>query len=760
MSFSNSFDIYRDNVSDGMLEYIARQLGLSAPAVNAVGIGWYPKEDTWVLPERDKRGDIIGLTYRRDNGFKFMAKGSKRGLTYPCVHDGASVGTRKPEWVRVREAGVTCPICGKDDWCRVSPDDPNNPSAALCSRIRDGCKREISENNYLHIIDIKRNALLTGSTSALPESDLPILIVEGATDVMAAASLGFVAVGRPSAKGGIAELIEMPLTGRTVIVLGENDAGAGAEGMEKAYLSLKDSIKDLSKLMPPTGIKDLRTWVQGGLTAEEFLSYAEANRQTEHRDPDMLPDDIAYNIAALFVSKNHTHNGVPALKSYGGKWYHWYNGRYRELDFDILRGQLYRFLESKKYIRPTKNGVEVSPYKATRAKVGDILDAFNAWAPVKESPPVWTGNDIEDRPKLSDLILFKNGMLDVGEYMKGNIVLHDPDPQLFSIDCIPYDYDPDAKSKLCETFLQDTFSGDEGSIELAKQWLGYNLVPDTSLEKMMLYTGRPRSGKSTLIDMMVNMLGKGRCCSTDFTSLASPFGCSSLVGKLAAVLGDSRAPKASHANAAMDVLLRIVGQDDVLINPKYVQAYTARLNTRFTIAMNDLPAFDDFASALATRMNILYFPNSVVGREDFSLKGRLVKEAREGRLVNIALEGLKHLRQKGKFAAPERSVQVMVQFRELSSPLSVFVADCCDLTKDFLISGDTWTQASDVFAAWRGWCKSNGQSHGTSATFGRYLMQAVSFLMKRRIRVNGIRQYVYYGLKLNEQAQQLYLEKP
>jgi len=119
MSFSNSFDIYRDNVSDGMLEYIARQLGLSAPAVNAVGIGWYPKEDTWVLPERDKRGDIIGLTYRRDNGFKFMAKGSKRGLTYPCVHDGASVGTRKPEWVRVREAGVTCPICGKDDWCVV-----------------------------------------------------------------------------------------------------------------------------------------------------------------------------------------------------------------------------------------------------------------------------------------------------------------------------------------------------------------------------------------------------------------------------------------------------------------------------------------------------------------------------------------------------------------------------------------------------------------------------------------------------------------
>ena len=73
---------------------------------------------------------------------------------------------------------------------------------------------------------------------------------------------------------------------------------------------------------------------------------------------------------------------------------------------------------------------DIVPYKPTRSKVNDIIDALNRWCPIEKDPPLWL--DKEDHPHPNDLIIFKNGMLDVNEYMKGNIVLHNLDPRLFT----------------------------------------------------------------------------------------------------------------------------------------------------------------------------------------------------------------------------------------------------------------------------------------------------------------------------------------
>jgi len=748
------FEKYRRNVNEAMLECLADEFGLSVEAIKSLPIGWYPAKDAWVFAERNHKGAIIGLSYRKPDGFKFMAKGSKRGLIYPYTYEGGNVAKGKSRWVRVYDAGVSCPICGKPDWCRVSPDNPEDPAAVLCSRVKDGCDRVISENNYLHIRDAKRNADIIGSLSILPDTDLPILIVEGASDVMAAAELGFVAIGKPSAKGGLKELAKMPLIDKRVIVIGENDAGAGREGMEKTFLNLRKDIKYLSKLMPPKGIKDLRSWVADGLTTEEFLSYSDsrANTQEPSSDPDILEDDIAFNILRRFLTEKHMTDNVVTLRLFGGHWYSWDGGKYRELDGKLLSGQLYRWLDGKKYMKITKDGYELSPYKPTRAKIADILDACSAFAPVPAAPPVWV--DGGDHLNVNDLIVFKNGMLDINEYFRGNVVMHDPDPRLFNLDCIPYDYDSNADSDLAREYLDMTFNGDEGRIELAKQWLGYNLVADTSMEKLMLFTGPPRSGKSTLIEMMQGMLGKDRCCSADFSMLAAKHGTSTFIGKSSVIMGDTKTPKVTEANAAMETLLKIVGQDDVSVEPKWVQPFTTRLKVKFTIAMNDLPVFDDFAFALQARLNVLYFPNSMVGKEDYTLKPRLAREAKAGKLVNMALEGLKSLREKGLFAMPESSITVLDQFRELSSPVSAFVASCC------LVSPDKAVTSSDIFAAWRGWCKENSCSHGNSAVFGRHLFHAVPGISKRRLGSDGDRRYVYTGIDLTEWTKKYYLGKP
>lgn len=43
-----------------------------------------------------------------------------------------------------------CPICGRPDWCLVSPDNP--PTSAICSRIDDGARRRVGDAGWLHVL--------------------------------------------------------------------------------------------------------------------------------------------------------------------------------------------------------------------------------------------------------------------------------------------------------------------------------------------------------------------------------------------------------------------------------------------------------------------------------------------------------------------------------------------------------------------------------------------------------------------------------
>lgn len=757
MSLAELFSVYQNNVFPAMLDILSEDLGVKRSSLQALGVGYYPGWKSWVFAERDAKGDIVGLKYRGHKGKKHYEKGSTSGLSYQLNTNSVRRSDRyapgRAKWTRIADANVLCPVCGKPDWCRVSPDDPANPSAVLCSRIQKGCTKVISEHNYLHILDPDRNKEITGRTDVLPETSLPILIVEGATDVLAAMDLGFVAIGRPSATGGLTDLSKMPLTGRQVWIVGENDAGAGKEGLDRCFATLHTDVRDLVRIMPPEGVKDLRQWVGQGLTQEDFIKYVEQNGNCSTAlDPSILEDDAAYNIAEGFLNAEYTTDGVFVLRNLKGQWLTWDGSCYVDHPENILRGSLYRYLADKQFIKPSATGPTIVPYKATACKVHDILDALSAWCPVTTNPPVWLSeSDIE--PK--DVIAFHNGLLDVSEYMGGSIVLHEPDPSFFSLCVFPYDFNPDAKSDLWIESLDDIFNEDEELIQLLQEWFGYVCTMDMSMEKLMLFTGRSRSGKGTVLEAMTAMLGRNQCISTNFQTLASQFGLVPLMGKLAATLGDAKTPKAREADAALETILRIVGQDPIHIRPLYRQGFDAYLTARFTVAMNGLPTFTDYAKALTARTNIISFPNTYVGREDFTLKSRLKQEAEQGKLIPWALEGLRRLRERGKFEIPKQSALDLEDMVNITSPISAFVDACCELE-----GVTTAANPQMVFEVWQRWCADNGHRPGVLSQFGRNLMAECPTVTKGRKRVGKQREYTYEGLTLQQWVYEKYLGRP
>ena len=118
--------------------------------------------------------------------------------------------------------------------------------------------------------DRGRKLMVTGSKRGLTmpwpmhaDESKYILVVEGASDAAAGFDLGFLTIGRPSATDGLKFLIQL-LPDRDVVIVGENDDGAGREGAEKIAQGLSGVAKSVRILYPPEGVKDLRGWVTSG----------------------------------------------------------------------------------------------------------------------------------------------------------------------------------------------------------------------------------------------------------------------------------------------------------------------------------------------------------------------------------------------------------------------------------------------------------------------------------------------------------------
>lgn len=114
----------------------------------------------------------------------------------------------------------------------------------------------------------------------------PVLIVEGASDVAAAISMGLPALGRFNNMAG-AELIGPMLGGRPAFVIGENDEKPDKRGTPKGCKADcsgclqcfpgREAAKVVAKkinrpwVMPPAGLKDIREVVSAGLSWPELI---------------------------------------------------------------------------------------------------------------------------------------------------------------------------------------------------------------------------------------------------------------------------------------------------------------------------------------------------------------------------------------------------------------------------------------------------------------------------------------------------------
>jgi hypothetical protein len=106
------------------------------------------------------------------------------------------------------------------------------------------------------------------------DDDSLLMICEGPTDCAALLDLGFDAIGRPNALGGVKYLTEFLRGGRRdVVIVADNDheSRVGMEGAVKLLQAIRPLTASVKILTAPGGYKDIRGWYNGGGTHDQLM---------------------------------------------------------------------------------------------------------------------------------------------------------------------------------------------------------------------------------------------------------------------------------------------------------------------------------------------------------------------------------------------------------------------------------------------------------------------------------------------------------
>ena len=592
----------------------------------------------------------------------------------------------------------------------------------------------------------------------------PLLLVEGASDVLALTACGFAAVGRPSNTGGVehlAGLLADLSPDREVIVIGENDEKdsglwPGRDGAIRTAAALAAKLaRPVAWALTPDGAKDPRAWLHSQTGLFPGAGFLDALQKVVIGSPAMLDespvperDDDPHRLARLFVAGFRTAAGECTLARWQSQFYRWAAGSYARLPDETVRADLTTFVREqfeRDYDATEGNDKRPAAVRPVRqALVSDVIGALHGMVavPFGVNPPGWLDGTATAS---ADTINTPTGIVNLAALVDGTAdAVTAPTPRYFTTTKTGVGFDPKAAAPAeWLKFLNTLCPNDPDSVACLQQWFGYLLTADARQQKMLLLVGPTRSGKGTIAAVLRALLGEGTVAGPTLNSLASNFGLSPLLDRAVAIVDDARLSSRTDAATVAERLLTITGEGLIDVDRKHLPAVAgAKLGTRFVVISNELPKLGDASGALVGRMIVLRFTKSFFGVEDHGLKDRLLKELPG--VMMWAIEGWKRLRERGRFIQPARAQELVDELHDLSSPVGAFARERCQTGPDRSVV------VADLFEAWKRWCEATGkQQSGTVNSFGRDLRAVVPELEVKQPRgADGRQVRTYFGIKI------------
>lgn len=265
---------------------------------------------------------------------------------------------------------------------------------------------------------------------------------------------------------------------------------------------------------------------------------------------------------------------------------------------------------------------------------------------------------------------------------------------------------------------------------LVQEMFGDCLLPDIKTEVAYFLVGNGANGKSILLNVIEEMIGKKFIVHSNIEKLTTrPFYLPALIGKK---LNISNEEESKFLKS--DTFKALITGNDVSAERKFGDPFDFRPNVLFIFASNKIPTFSDLNYGITRRIKIIPFYNRF-DREnpqtDIFILDKLKAELPA--IVKWAIAGAKRLvENKYNLSYSKQSDLSLEELQgEISSAVMFF-------RENYYINDKEFTGNDDMYAEYKNWCLDVGKKPFSKSNFGRDLMNTLTDLKQKHGRVNGV----------------------
>ncbi len=333
-------------------------------------------------------------------------------------------------------------------------------------------------------------------------------------------------------------------------------------------------------------------------------------------------------------------------------------------------------------------------YGISRNEVNELLATIRATTFV-------TNSDFDTHP---EIIHLRNCLFNI-QTMKVFEQTH----TLLTRNQLNVNYNPDAQCPLIMKFLSEVMP-DPDDLKTLIQLVSSVLLYKIKLEKAIIFVGDQANGKSTLIELLVDMLGEENVSNVSLQRLAgNAFATSTMMGKILNAYGDLDDNEIGQTG----MIKQIISHDHIMVEKKNKNAFSTRIPIRLLYSANRLPELPRADDAIFRRFWIIKWPIVIpVEKRDLKLLEKLTTPEEKSGFLNVLLKNAHELLNNNfQFTHPQHLEMTKRLWREKSDSVSAW----CEA--EIVINPDYKIKTTELYEIYREWCRKNDELAATNRTF-------------------------------------------